>query len=261
MNIQVLMSTMNKRDISDLNLEERNIKDDILIINQTDNTRIFRDPESNISMINMNEVGTSNSRNAAIRNANGDICIFADDDITYVKNYKEIIETSFSKNPEIDIITFQIECTDGSPFKANYMKRSRIHNLRTVLKCASIEISFRRESIIKSNLGLDLEFGLGARYRIHDDVIFLADALKKKLKIMYIPIPIVIHPKESSGTSYNDSLITSKGAAFARIYGITGLFVSTLFALKKRSDYVDKYNFFTFTKLIISGWFEYLKTH
>ena len=259
--VQILMSTMNRRSISDLNLKTRNINDDILIINQTDNTDYFEDVNSNITMINMDEIGTSNSRNAAIKNAGGDICILADDDITYVENYKEIIETSFNRYPDADIITFQIECTDGTSFKDNYMKNPRLHNLRTVLKCSSIEIVFRRDSIIKNNLFLDYEFGLGSRYRIHDDVIFLADALKNKLKVRYLPIPIVLHPRESSGTMYNDFLVTSKGAAFARIYGIFGVPVSIMFALKKRKDYRNKYSMVAFTKLIISGWSEYLKTH
>lgn len=261
MTVQVLMSTMHRKKLTDLNLENRNIRDDILIINQTQDTDVYVDDERNIRMLNMRELGTSNSRNAAIKNASGDICIFADDDICYVKNYKEIILNEFVKDNRCDIITFQIMCPDGTPFKSNYMKKERYHNLRTVMKCASIEIAFKREAVINKSLYLDLEFGLGSRYRIHDDVIFLADAIRKGLKVKYVPIPIVIHPQESSGTQYNDFLIKSKGAAFARIFGLMGFIVSYAFAIKKRNDYKGKYSFFKFKKLISAGCAEYLKTH
>ena len=176
-----------------------------------------------------------------------------------IENPKDYIEPFVKAGA--DIITFQIMTPDGSLFKNNYMRSLRWHNLRTVLKSASIEIAFKRESVLRANLGLDLEFGLGSRYRIHDDVIFLADALKKNLKVLYMPIPIVIHPKESSGTMYNDLLIFSKGAAFYRIYKGLSYFINLVYAIKKHREYRDKYSFYSFLKLMYKGSIEYKKTH
>lgn len=261
MEIQVLMSTMKRANISDLKLSERNINHNVLIINQTDNNDVYVNNECNIRMLNSNTIGTSNSRNMAIRNADGEICIFADDDIQYVADYEHIVSSAFRDNPTADIITFQIMTPDGSPFKKNYMKSSISHNLRTVLKCASIEIAFRRKSIIDSQLWLDLEFGLGSRYRIHDDVIFLADAIRKGLKVKYVPVPIVIHPKESSGTMYNDFLITSKGAAFYRIYGRLGYMLNIVYAFKKYPEYKNTYSIMSFVILMFKGSREFQKTH
>ena len=172
------MSTMRRAKIADLRLSDRNIFHDILIINQTDNNNCFVDSDSNVKMLNTCTIGTSISRNLALENATGDICIFADDDIKYVPDYERILMDSFLEYTDADIITFQIKTPDGSLFKNNYMTSRRWHNQRTVLKCASIEIAFRRESVLNADLNLDIEFGLGSRYRIHDDVIFLSDALK-----------------------------------------------------------------------------------
>ncbi len=259
--IQILMSTMKRKSIEELHLSARNIKENILIINQTDNEECYEDNNHNIKMINMLGFGTSRSRNCAIKNASGDICIIADDDISYVPNYCEIISNAFEKNSEADIITFQIVTPNGTPFKANYMPIERWHNLRTVLKCASIEIVFRRQSIIDAGLELNGEFGLGSRYRIHDDVIFLADAIKAGLKIKYVPIPLVVHPAESSGTMYNDLLITSKGAAFSHIFGWSAYLINLVYAIRKYHEYKKKYSFLKFVCKITQGSYEYRKTH
>lgn len=255
------MSTMKRANIADLKLQDRNIVHNILVINQTDKDGILCDDTAGFKMIDTNTIGTSVSRNLALKNAEGDICIFADDDISYVEDYEKIISDCFSSYPEADIITFQIKTPDGSLFKRNYMRSVRWHNLRTVLKAASIEIAFKRDSVLRAGLSLDLEFGLGSRYRIHDDVIFLADAIKRNLKVLYMPIPIVIHPKESSGTQYSDFLIFSKGAAFYRIYHGGAYFIDFVYALKKYNEYRDKYTFMSFLKLMFKGSWEYKKTH
>lgn len=261
MSIQILMSTMKRRSIDELHLSDRNIDGNILIVNQTDNEKVYEDKVHHIKMINMLGIGTSRSRNCAIDNASGDICIIADDDISYVPDYLQIVSSAFETNPSADIITFQIITPDGAPFKANYMPNERWHNLRTVLKGASIEIAFRRQSIINTGLKMNGEFGLGSRYRIHDDVIFLADAVKAGLKVKYIPVPLVIHPAESSGTMYNDLLITSKGAAFCQIFGWAGYFVNLAYAVRKYREYRDKYSFWKFVCKITQGSYEYRKTH
>lgn len=257
--LEILMATMHRNKISDLNLEKKNITSKILIINQTsfNETQI----EENKKMISYKGIGSSNSRNYAIEEASGEICLIADDDIVYLKEYEKIVLSAFEKNPNADIITFQIQCPDGTMFKSNYSKNEYWHNKRTILKCSSIEIAFKRKSIIDNNLKFDTEFGLGSKYRVHDEVIFLMDALNRGLKLKYIPTPIVIHPKESSGTNYIDHLIISKGAAFVRLFGNKACFYNIAFAVKKYKEYKMKYTFSKFLKLIFKGSMEYKQSH
>lgn len=261
MKIQILMSTMKCEHVDDLKLTEKNIYRDIVIVNQTNYESVYYDSENNIKMIYTNTLGTSISRNMAIDNSSEEICLIADDDIKYVDNYQKIILDAFNRHPDADIITFQIQTPDGTLFKQNYMTEERKHSMRTALKGASIEIAFKRSSLLKNNLKVDLEFGLGSRYRIHDDVIFLTDAIKKGMNVYYVPQPIVIHPKESSGTIYNDFLITSKGAAFYRIFGCKCFAIDFVYSLKKYHEYKDKYSFFKFMKLIYQGSLEFKSTH
>ncbi|MGI9533099.1 hypothetical protein, partial [Lutimonas sp.] len=108
-------------------------------------------------------------------------------------------------------------------------------NQRAIMKVSSVEIAFRSDSILKNNLKFDEKFGLGSTFPTGEEAIFLSDALKKGLKIKYVPIPIVQHPKESSGYNYtnNYSLIMGKGAMLCRIFGWKAYVISIAFALKK----------------------------
>ncbi|MDE5206949.1 hypothetical protein PYX06_20220 [Citrobacter amalonaticus] len=215
-NIQILMATMFKKTAGEIDWTYKNTRLPVLLINQSDFSG--REVFENVTMISCTERGSSNSRNMAIEYADGDICVISDDDVSYVDNADDIIEKAFLENPDADIITFQIRTPDGTLFNDGYPEKKQWHNWRSILRCASIEIAFKRESIVRNNLRLDINFGLGSKYRVHDEIIFLKDAMDKGLKILYMPIPIVIHPKESSGSDFNDSLISSKGAAFVRLF-------------------------------------------
>lgn len=257
MKLQILMATMLKSDIEDINWEEKNIVSDVLLINQTNFENISE--FENIKMISTQERGLAKSRNLAINNATGDICLISDDDAIYVPGYEQIILSAFRKYPEADIITFQIKTPDGSKFNPYYPLIELEHNWRTSLRCASLEIAFKKESIKKTGLQYDVLFGLGAKYKMDDEIIFLNDALKKKLKLIYIPVPIVIHPVESSGTKFNYDLAYSKGAAFARMFGKRGYIFDFLFALKKRSFYKYDFSFYSFLRLMFLSTTEYLR--
>lgn len=256
-NIQILMATMFKKTAGEIDWTYKNTRLPVLLINQSDFSG--REVFENVTMISCTERGSSNSRNMAIEYADGDICVISDDDVSYVDNADDIIEKAFLENPDADIITFQIRTPDGTLFNDGYPEKKQWHNWRSILRCASIEIAFKRESIVRNNLRLDINFGLGSKYRVHDEIIFLKDAMDKGLKILYMPIPIVIHPKESSGSDFNDSLISSKGAAFVRLFGIKGILLNFIFAVKKHKEYSSKYNFVRFIIQMFKGSLKFIR--
>jgi len=259
MKIEILMSTMNKKNIKELNLKNKNITKNVLIINQTNNNNKYEYENKNIRMYNYNEVGLSKSRNRALKNAKGDKCIIADDDTKFKKNIFDIIDKSFKNNPCADIITFQVETFEGSLFK-DYSSNEFWHNKRTILKVSSIEIVFKKDRIIKNNISYDELFGLGAEYNSGEENIFLMDCLKKGLKIKYVPIPIVIHPKESSGKNLTKKNgVLSKGALISRLFGWNFLIINILFGIKKYKEYKDTISLYKFIKLLYKGSFNYIK--
>lgn len=246
MKLNVLMSTMDNNYNFFI---RKNIFSKCIIVNQN-NLDKKETLEDHIELFNSKSKGLSSSRNIAISNMSGDIGLIADNDVVYIDGYQEIILNAFKKYSEYDIITFQVKTPEGTLFN-NYPDKISKHNLLTIMKVCSIEIAFKKESLNKIKLRFDENFGLGSTFPTGEEAIFLSEALKKNLKILYLPIPIVIHPKESSGSNYTEKLIMSKGAMLYRIFGKKGYIVAIIFTLKKYK--CSQFNFIHFYNLMIKG--------
>ncbi|UVO19527.1 glycosyltransferase [Stutzerimonas stutzeri] len=258
MSFEILMATMNRNLIEDIDWDYKNCGDSsVLLINQSN--FIGDTTSGNVRMISTTERGSSKSRNTALAETKATHAIFADDDVAYVDNMEEIVMGYFKEYPSADIITFQIATPDGGKFNPGYREQACWHNWRTLLKCASIEIAFKPESIRGAGILLDEKFGLGSKYRVHDEVIFLKDALSAGLNILYVPVPIVIHPAESSGTNFTRELIYSKGAAFVRLFGPKGMVFNLLFSLIKYPIYKHQIGFWSFLGNMFRGSFGFLR--
>lgn len=216
---------------------------------------------SNIKVIQRYEKGLSKSRNCALDHVKEGICLIADDDVVFIDDIYEKITHAYEQNSDADIISFQIETPDGEPFK-QYSSKSYLHTKKTLMRVASIEITFRANKIHKSGLRFDEDFGLGSTYPTGEETIFLCDAYDKKLNILYCPIPIVAHPKEHSNASYSIDLFKAKGAVFIRIFGLTtGCIVILLFALKKYNDFRNKFSLLTSCMTMWKAGIFYYNTH
>jgi len=192
----------------------------------------LKHPELNI--FSFSEKGLSKSRNRNLSLLTEKIGLITDQDVRFKKGFQDTIIVAFEKFPEADIIVFQIEDEHAMPFK-NYRNNAFWMNQRDVMKVSSIEIAFKSSSIAEHDLTFDENFGLGANYATGEEAIFLTDALKKGLKIKYMPLPIVIHDRGSSGYQFtqNKPLIRAKGAMFYRMFKQKAYLISILFALKK----------------------------
>ena len=199
--------------------------------------------------------GLSKNRNNALNNLDSDIILICDDDVTFCKNFKDTILSAYKKYPKSDIITFQIQKPSGELMR-NYKPNTFKHNKFSILMVSSICITFRKKSFIENKLKFDKNFGLGAKYCVGEENIFLKDAIDKKLNLRYIPKPIVIHKAESSGSNWRDELIISRVVVFKRMYGVLGGLASVFyFSIIKYKSYKHKYSFFKFLKLSFKGLF------
>lgn len=223
-----------------------------LVINQTQQTC-----KNSNNVFNYNEKGISISRNRALQKASADICLFADDDIVFLPSAEAIILNAFENNPDADIITFQAQTPEGGLFKP-YSPKKKWHNSRSLMQVTSFEISFKTKSIATTDLAFDKRFGLGAKFPAGEENIFLLDAFRQGLKILYIPIPIVIHPAKSSGSNFNNkALILAKGAAFYRMFGFSAYIILLLFAYRKYP--LSNLSYLKFYQLMCQGIRQYKK--
>ena len=222
-----------------------------LVINQiTKNISPIRDKHT----ITMYSSGLSLSRNKALENASSDICLISDDDLTYIPNIDQAIQQVFDEYPNVDIITFKISRSNGVDYK-KYANKPFYHNLRTLMKVSSVEIAIRRQ-VIKTNLKFDEDFGLGAKYPTGEETIFLTDALKRGMSILYYPLNIATHPDISSGSNYNvKNLAKAKGAMLYRVFSDKSYLLCVAFAIKHHNK--TPYTFRRFTQKLISGALEY----
>ena len=183
----------------------------ILIINQFSENQLSSDFE-NVRVINIDEKGLSKSRNLAIRNASKKICLIADDDVVYFPNFDTEIITAFNQNSKASIITFNHQRI-GKKEPHNRSKKVYSHSQKTIENVCSIEIAFQLNAIKNSNICFDENFGLGSYFETAEEYLFLRDAIKLKLNVIFSPFVIVSHPLLSSGEYQGDDKILFARAA------------------------------------------------
>ncbi len=222
LHLEILISTVDRNSLEflDVMFQYNKLSDyQILIINQTsaECTVFSNDPK--IRVINSFEKGISKSRNLAIENAVGDICLLADDDVVFLKGFENHIVQSHSELKDADVITFKTLTTENKPY-SKYPKE-RTHLDTFCIYVLSIEISFKRLSIVNGTVRFNENFGLGATFQDSENHIFLLDLIKyKHLKLVFEPEFIVIHePLSSSDEINSDRLIFARGALNYKLYG------------------------------------------
>ncbi|WP_366182787.1 glycosyltransferase family A protein [Flavobacterium ovatum] len=189
----------------------------LLIVNQTkgNNTLISEFP--NVRVINSYEKGISKSRNLAIRNASKKICLIADDDVVYFLNFEKGIIVAFNQNPEASIITFNHQRIGlQKPHKNSKIEYE--HSNKSVYEVIAIEIAFRLNVIKDKKIFVDEYFGLGSYFETAEEYLFLRDAIKLRLIVLFSPFVIVSHPLLSSGENYgSDKILFARAALFYKI--------------------------------------------
>ena len=213
--IQVAISTQNlqtEKNVQKL-INKMKLTSNYLIINQCSNNASI----NNKNVISKKEKGLSKSRNEVIKNANKDIVLLADDDVSYNSNYTDIIVEAYNKYEKADIICFFIE-SKNSQRKIKRMCTGRIGYIRA-MKIASFEISFKKNSIIANNIKFDEQYGAGAKFNRGEEQIFLYEALKKGLRIIFVNKKIgeVSQTKSTWFTEYNEKFYQIQGQVFKRM--------------------------------------------
>ncbi|MFC4632482.1 glycosyltransferase [Dokdonia ponticola] len=221
---EILISTMFRSDLSFLdpmfpNGEVHTYP--ILIINQTDSKRHITSLQPNVRVINTEERGLPQSRNMAIQHAIGEVCLVADDDVTYVPNLQSIILGGYITYPDAAVVTFQLQKTNGKIFR-KYPKVTRHtnHSYKTV---NGVVISFKKDVLLQHNVLYNPHFGLGAIFSGANEYVFMRNVMKAKLPAYFIPKVILTHPDVSSGQDLgSDRLLYLRGALAYKCYGIWG---------------------------------------
>ncbi|WP_394121304.1 glycosyltransferase [Planococcus donghaensis] len=253
--LQVLVSAMHQSDFK--LVEKMNIKSDAIVINQCNTNRIeefAKDSKYLIKFISLSERGVGLSRNTALMRASADICVIADEDLTYVDNYKDIILGAFEENSNADMIMFNVPSNNLKRPTYKILKNERVR-WYNCLRYGAVKIAIRTDRLKEANVYFSLLFGGGARYSHGEDSLFVANCIRKGLKV-YTNTSIIGYVSQESSSwfnGYDDKFFIDKGALY---YSITKKFawlLSLQFCIRHKKMFSKDRKWITAYKLMLTG--------
>lgn len=236
MKVQVLVATVNE-DVNTM-AEKMHLETEAVIVNQCDSFGYceYRYKEKLIRCFSMAERGVGLSRNTALMRADGDICLFSDEDIVFYPGYEEKILSAFEENPDADLITFNFKV---DPSRATYYnkekRRIRWYNYGRYPTYAA---AARVESLRKANVSFSLLFGGGAKYSNGEDSLFFHDCLKKGLHL-YAHTELLgeeIYRESTWFKGYNSKFFIDRGVLYHHLYGKAAKLFSLRFLWAHRQE-------------------------
>jgi glycosyltransferase involved in cell wall biosynthesis len=167
----------------------------ILIINQTTEQNILSSDYPSVRVINSFETGLSKSRNLALLNATGKLCVITDDDVEFKPDFDTHIINAFNQNRDAAVITFRTERALGVLYKKYPQQRKIATGKLERLNVMSIEMVLNT-ALVKSRFNDN--FGLGARFNMGEEAVFINDVYAADGKIIMEPQIIVTHIHEDT---------------------------------------------------------------
>lgn len=231
MTLEVLLSCMHQKDTALVHTSC--LTGNVLLVNQCDREEIVS--QGRVRMISTTQRGLTKSRNMAIRESNGDICLLCDDDEVFVEGYEKAILTAYRQMPQADVIIFKMK---NRPASFDH----RIQRLRfpKIMKVSSWQISFRRERVLQAGVFFDEHLGAGTGNGGEEELKFLLDCQKAGLRIYYVPAEIasVAQTKSTWFHGFDDRFFENRGATTRYILGplLAGIY-GVYYVVRKRKMY------------------------
>lgn len=177
--------------------------------------------------------GLSRSRNAALDLARGEVVLLADDDVTHPPGAIAAVRRFFRDQPEASLLVGLSLDAEGLPRRrpTGPCRLTRWNAGRT----ASHELAFRIAPVRESGVRFDESFGVGAGTPafMGEEFIFVADCLGAGLTGEHRPLPVSVHPDQSTGAGWSGSAMArARAAALRRGFGRQAPLALGAYALK-----------------------------
>lgn len=262
MTFNLLISCMHEKDTSII--KRSNIQSDVVVVNQCDHNSVeefdFVNKNGKVchaKFINTTERGLSRSRNMAIRNAWGDVCLICDDDESMADDCEEKILNAYNEIQEAGVITFALkryDCAMSYPLKKMKL------GLKEILKTSSQQVTFSRMKVNAASIVFDEKMGSGTGNGGGEENRFLLDCRKAGFKMFYYPYIIATINKGESKwfKRYNEKFFRDRGWTSRRILGtVRGLLFIIYNSVRHRKSFIkDGVPFCVIFKNMLIGFFE-----
>lgn len=238
MNIEVLVATMNQHNINLYN--DMKLTTDAVFANQADSFNYQEEclNGKKIKLITTKDRGVGKNRNKALMYSSGDICLFADDDMTYVDNYDQIVINAFKEIPKADMIIFNVDLIgEGSSNHSRINQKVKKVCIFNALNYGAPRIAVKRDVLLKHNIWFSLLYGGGADYSAGEDSLFIIEAINKGMKIYTYPEKIADIRQDSSTwfEGYTEKYFIDKGIWIANAFLKSKYIISMYFAYRMRN--------------------------
>lgn len=243
MKIQVLVAAMDQKDHS--LLKRMNIQTDVIVGNQCNYNSIekFQFNGHNAVYLNFNERGVGLNRNNTLMRASGEICLFADDDMVYVDDYEKIIQQSFEKYSDADVIIFNL--SESKVRRYIIQKKTKVGYLN-YLRYGTARIAVRLDAIRNNGIFFNQCFGGGTKHCHGEDNLFLTECLKKGLKVYALPVTIAVLTEERKSTwntGYDEKYFLDQGALYYAISKKWWKILCLQDAIRRRKSYKTNWKY------------------
>ena len=211
---EILCVTMHQRDFS--KIQEMNIHSDVVFANQAETTKFeeYLFEGHRARMITTDTRGVGINRNLGLLYAQGEICLFADDDVRYCDDVEKIVLSEFDAHPDADIMIFQFDT--NSDRKVKKPQKTRKCSRFSRMPWGAVRVAFRLKELKKINIWFTTLFGGGCLFPSGEDSIWLTDVRRKGLKIYVSNKTIGTVSFETSTwfTGYDEKYYFGKGAFY-----------------------------------------------
>lgn len=234
MTLELLVSAVNA-DPSGL-IQKMNIHSDAVLINQCDHVGYEELPVDGwkVRVWSLQEKGVGLSRNNALLRAEGDICLFSDEDIVYDDDYRQKVLAEFASHPEADMLLFNVDvCEARRTYHTERYGRVRQYNCG---RYPAYSFALKTELMHKKNLTYSLLFGGGAKYSNGEDSLFVRDCIRSGLKVYRTPVTIG-HEEERESTwfsGYHEKFFFDRGVLYEFLYGAMAKPIALQFLIRHR---------------------------
>ncbi len=192
-----------------------------------------------IRAFDFDEKGVGLNRNNALMRAEGEIVVFADEDIVYDDRYEEKILKEFERNPRADVLMFNVKAAENRGTYENIRhKRVRWYNYG---RYPTYSMCCRLDSLRRINVCFSLLFGGGAKYSNGEDTLFIRDCLKRGLRIYAVPVGIGREMSREGGEStwfkgFSEKFFYDRGVLYRYLYGFAAHLWAVRFILAKKEE-------------------------
>lgn len=236
MKVEVLVAAMGQHDLS---LYDRmNLHTDAVIANQCGAWGEISEERNGarVRMLSSNTRGVGKNRNLALSVADGDILVFADDDMIYYDDLVEGVEAAFAAFPKADVIFFGLDYTkNGEVFDKRRHKNGRVR-IWDSLKYGACRLAVRRSAIMRAGISFSTLFGGGTSYGSGEDTLFIRECYRKGLRAYAYDHTLGRTAKDGSSwfAGYNEKYLYDKGAMIAAAFPKAKHLIKWYFILKSK---------------------------